>query len=153
MTKTPSMSNPAGSGTGETWTLPAVPALWRIWHEAGAIPSTIRLAISAGARLPLTLEKIVFERCGVKIHNFLGASECGGIAYDGTDTPRGDDSYVGSALRNVHLGSNAEGCLVVQGRAVGETYWPVKESVLADGNFETSDLVELRERRWPQSQS
>src|SRR5262245_27780340 len=34
-------------------TLAAVPALWRAWHEANAIPPTVRLAISAGAPLPL----------------------------------------------------------------------------------------------------
>ena len=29
-------------------TLAAVPALWRTWHDAGAIPANVRLAISAG---------------------------------------------------------------------------------------------------------
>src|SRR5204863_4900590 len=32
-------------------TLAAVPALWRAWHEASAIPANVRLAISAGAPL------------------------------------------------------------------------------------------------------
>src|SRR5262245_7191249 len=35
------------------FTLPAVPALWQAWHEAGALPGNLRLAISAGAPLPL----------------------------------------------------------------------------------------------------
>ena len=51
-------------------TLPAVPALWRTWHEAGAIPPNVRLAISAGAPLPLRLEEEVFAKTGIKIHNF-----------------------------------------------------------------------------------
>src|SRR5260221_3110066 len=34
-------------------TLPAVPALWRVWHEAGAVPGNVRLAISAGGAFPL----------------------------------------------------------------------------------------------------
>ena len=63
-------------------TLAAVPALWRAWHEAAGIPAQVRLAISAGAPLPLNLEQSVFAAGGIKIHNFYGASECGGIAYD-----------------------------------------------------------------------
>ncbi len=34
-------------------TLAAVPAMWRAWHEAKAIPQNVRLAISAGAPLPV----------------------------------------------------------------------------------------------------
>jgi long-chain acyl-CoA synthetase len=70
------------AGEEPALTLPAVPALWRAWHEAGPIPAQVRLAISAGAPLPLNLEEEVFARSGLKIHNFYGASECGGIAYD-----------------------------------------------------------------------
>src|SRR2546427_5555088 len=60
-------------------TLAAVPALWANWHEANAIPPNVRLAISAGAPLPLKLERGVFDRSGLKIHNFYGSTECGGI--------------------------------------------------------------------------
>src|SRR5438105_6356192 len=45
-------------------TLAAVPALWRSWHEANAIPSNVRLAISAGAPLPVGLEQSVFASNG-----------------------------------------------------------------------------------------
>ena len=38
-------------------TVAGVPALWHAWHKAGAILSNVRLAISAGAPLPLTLEQ------------------------------------------------------------------------------------------------
>src|SRR5947207_2957818 len=48
------------AASGPAVTLAAVPALWRTWHEAKAIPSTVRLAISAGAPLPLALEQSVF---------------------------------------------------------------------------------------------
>ena len=133
------------AATGGNWTLPAVPALWRAWHEAGAIPANLRLAISAGAPLPLPLEQAVFERSGVKLHNFLGASECGGIAYDASATPRTDASLAGTALRNVALSCGEDGCLVVRGASVGETYWPEPDTRLADGTFRTSDLVELRD--------
>jgi long-chain acyl-CoA synthetase len=124
-------------------TLPAVPAMWRAWHEAKAIPQNVRLAISAGAPLPVNLEQEVFKACGVKIHNFLGSSECGGIAYDASETPRPDDAFVGSPMQNVKLLLNEGGCLVVRSRAVAETYWPEKSDSLGDGIFQTSDLAEL----------
>src|ERR1043165_2150398 len=66
-------------------TLPAVPAMWRAWHAADAIPPNVKLAISAGAPLPLALEQEIFTGRGLKIHNFYGASECGGIGYDSSE--------------------------------------------------------------------
>jgi acyl-coenzyme A synthetase/AMP-(fatty) acid ligase len=125
-------------------TLAAVPAMWRVWHEANVIPPNVRLAISAGAPLPLALEQAVFQTCGVKIHNFLGSSECGGIAYDTSDTPRTDAALAGSPMRNVNLSLNDDGCLMVRSRAVGETYWPEKLKSLGGGIFQTSDLAELK---------
>lgn len=128
-------------------TLPAVPALWRAWLEAGAIPPNIRLAISAGAPLPLNLEQAVFDRTGLKIHNFLGASECGGIAYDAGTSPRTDAADAGAPMRNVDLAVGADGCLVVRSRAAGETYWPEGSETLGRGIFQTSDLAELKDGR------
>src|SRR5213593_4853701 len=78
------------AGTEPHLTLAAVPALWRAWHEANAIPANIRLAISAGTPLPLQLEQEVHAAHGLKIHNFYGSTECGGIAYDACALPRSD---------------------------------------------------------------
>jgi acyl-coenzyme A synthetase/AMP-(fatty) acid ligase len=125
-------------------TLAAVPAMWRAWHQAGAIPPNTQLALSAGAPLPLNLEQSVFDCCRLKIHNFLGSSECGGIAYDAGESPRVDASHVGAPMRNVNLSLNADGCLTVRSRAVSETYWPEKSSALAHGIFQTADLAELK---------
>jgi acyl-coenzyme A synthetase/AMP-(fatty) acid ligase len=125
-------------------TLAAVPAMWRAWHEADAIPSTVRLAISAGAPLSVDLEQAVFKSHGLKIHNFYGTSECGGIAYDASETPRTDAAFVGTPMQNVNLSLNDQGCLVVRSRAVAETYWPGKLDSLGGGIFQTSDLAELK---------
>jgi acyl-coenzyme A synthetase/AMP-(fatty) acid ligase len=126
-------------------TLPAVPAMWRAWHEAGAIPTNVRLAISAGAPLPLNLEQEIFSSCGLKLHNFLGSSECGGIAYDASDAPRADAALAGAPMQSVNLSLDENGCLVVRSRAVAETYWPEKSDSLGDGIFQTNDLAELRD--------
>lgn len=126
-------------------TLPAVPAMWRGWHEASSIPPNVRLAISAGAPLPIALEQAVHNAIGLKIHNFYGSSECGGIAYDTTNAPRADDTFVGSPMKNVELSTTAEGCLIVRGEAVGEGYWPEAAETLGNSTFQTSDVVELSE--------
>jgi long-chain acyl-CoA synthetase len=125
----------------ESLTLAAVPALWRIWHESGAIPRNVRLAISAGAPLPLPLVQAVFAASGLKIHNFYGSSECGGIAYDATNILRTDAACVGAPMQNVHLSVVAESCLQVCSQAVGQTYWPEPSADLANGCFRTSDLA------------
>jgi long-chain acyl-CoA synthetase len=126
-------------------TLPAVPVMWRAWHDANSIPKNVRLAISAGAPLPANLEQEIFEANGLKIHNFLGASECGGIAYDASENPRTDAALAGSPLQNVGLSLNDDGCLVVHSRAVAEMYWPEKYGSLGGGIFQTSDLAELQD--------
>ena len=126
-------------------TVAAVPALWHAWHTAGAILSNVRLAISAGAPLPLTLERAVFEEHGVKIHNFYGSTECGGIAYDATMVPRTDESSVGRPMKNVSVETGGNGAVLVRSRAVGETYWPEPEPALDGGIFHTCDLAEIKD--------
>jgi len=131
------------AGAAKFITLAAVPALWRAWHEADAIPGNVRLAISAGAPLPLSLEQSVFAARGLKIHNFYGASECGGIAYDASPVPRTDAACAGAPLKNVRLSVGGDGCLQVRSRAVGKTYWPERSASLVKGCFRTSDLAEI----------
>jgi acyl-coenzyme A synthetase/AMP-(fatty) acid ligase len=133
--------------TGEDLTVAGVPALWHAWHKAGAILHNVRLAISAGAPLPLSLERAVYQEHGIKIHNFYGSTECGGIAYDRTKTPRKDETSVGRPLKNVKVEVNADGVLLVRSQAVGGTYWPNSEDALGHGVFRTCDLAELKEGR------
>ena len=130
--------------------LPAVPAMWRAWQAANAIPKHVKLAISAGAPLPLPLEQAIFAQRGLKIHNFYGASECGGIAYDASAVPRSDAACVGAAMRNISLSIAEDGCLAVQSRAVAEGYLTngglvAGDPVLRPGCFRTSDLAEFKE--------
>lgn len=132
----------AGGGLS-AMTLPAVPSLWRAWHDADAVPAGTRLAISAGAPLPLALELEVYRQRRLKIHNFYGATECGGIAFDRTDVPRSDAAVVGCAMSGVQLAIHEEGCLGVKGANVASGYWPDPDASLGAGFFLTSDQVEL----------
>lgn len=122
--------------------VPAVPAMWRAWADANAIGSHIRLAISAGAPLPLPLESDVLHRFGLKIHNFYGASECGGIGYDRAETIRTDPQCVGAPLENVTVRVTEGGCLEVSSAAVALSYLPGEDPFL--GRYRTSDVAELR---------
>jgi long-chain acyl-CoA synthetase len=133
------------TAAGEPLTIAAVPAMWRAWFQAEAIPPNVRLAISAGAPLPINLEQSVFSHLGLKIHNFLGSSECGGIAFDAQESPRTEGTFVGTPMCNVNLSLNADGCLRVRGPAVAESYWPASSGILGNGVFQTSDLAELRD--------
>jgi long-chain acyl-CoA synthetase len=132
-----------GATAAEFVVLPGVPALWRAWLEAKAIPPNVKRAISAGAPLPISLESAIFEQTGLKVHNFYGSTECGGIAFDRASTPRTDPACVGTPLENVKLRVAGDGCLEVFSAAVGQTYWPERDERLQAGCFHTSDLAEI----------
>lgn len=135
------------AGRGARLTLPAVPAMWRAWHQAGVLrDAPVALAISAGAPLPCDLERQIFEDASLKVHNFYGASECGGIAFDDSECPREDDRFIGRPMHRVSLVTSDEGCLIVRSPAVAESAWPADES-LGAGCFLTTDLAEVREGR------
>lgn len=124
--------------------LPAVPAMWRAWEQSGLDFTNVRVAISAGAPLPLELEQSISQRTGLKIHNFYGSSECGGIAYDDGSAPRADAALVGSAMQGVALSvDEATGCLHVKSPAIGIGYLGAEEGFPA-GGFLTQDVAEIR---------
>ena len=131
-------------------TLAAVPAMWQAWDRVGLDFSNIRLAISAGAPLPCALESAVFQRTGLKIHNFYGSSECGGIAYDSTDTPRTEPSLAGLPMAGVALTCDpATGCLRITSAAVADGYVASAPADAAtepgDGTWLAPDVVRFDE--------
>ncbi len=137
----------AASQSFESTTVAGVPALWKIWHDAKVITPKIKLAISAGAPLPIDLERSVFETVGIKIHNFYGASECGGICYDRSDKPRTVANDVGAPMDNVSIDLNELGCLRVRSQAVAIGYWPRPQAAVSNGVFNTTDRAEIRDGR------
>ena len=106
------------------------------------------LSLVRGGRLPplpAALEQSILERCGVKIHNFYGSSECGGIGYDGSEIPRVDAACAGEPVRNVNVTIADDGCVEVRGAAVGQTYWPESSPNLREGVFRTTDFGEIKD--------
>jgi long-chain acyl-CoA synthetase len=125
--------------------LPAVPAIFRSLAEFSNAGKALRLCISAGAPLASEVARRFFERWGLKIHSFYGASECGGICYDSSDSPDTPQGYVGPVLDGVNLTLEGEepSQVWVRSLAVGSGYWPVvDDSSFAEGAFRPSDLLE-----------
>ncbi len=122
--------------------VPAVPSMWRAWHRAGILKDApISLALSAGAPLALALENEVFAATGLKIRNFYGASECGGISLDTTDTPRDSADDVGTPLPGVAVSIGQGGRLMVKSTSVATGYDAAREDdLLGDGRYLTRDL-------------
>ncbi|HEU4678528.1 MAG TPA: class I adenylate-forming enzyme family protein, partial [Terrimicrobiaceae bacterium] len=124
--------------------LPGVPAIFRSQAEFTAAGQQLRLCISAGAPLPSEVARRFFERWNLKIHSFYGASECGGICYDSSESPDPPSGYVGSPLEGVDLalGGEEPSTVLVRSGAVGAGYWPmVEESSFVKGAFRPSDLL------------
>lgn len=122
--------------------VPAVPSMWRAWHRAGILKGApISLALSAGAPLALALENDIFAATGLKIHNFYGASECGGISFDATDAPRATADEVGTPLPGVDVSVDPSGRLLVRSTSVATAYdSPRGDDLLGDGCYLTRDL-------------
>ena len=131
------------------FTLPAVPAMWQAWERVGVDLTHVRLAISAGAPLPVALESAAFERTGLKIHNFYGSSECGGIAYDRSDRPREQATLIGTPMVGVSVTIDpVSGCLKIISPAVADGYWPTDQVTPHDpgnGAWLSQDLARIDE--------
>lgn len=132
----------------ESLVLPAVPSMWRAWHRAGILKEApIHLALSAGAPLALELEHAVFDQTGLKIRNFYGASECGGISYDATDAPRDSADDAGAPLAGVEVSVSTDGRLLVSSDSVALGYDERRSSdPVESGRYLTHDLGHLDER-------
>jgi acyl-coenzyme A synthetase/AMP-(fatty) acid ligase len=98
---------------------PGVPALFRVLATLppGTTLAPLRTAISAGAILTCENAKSFHARFGLKIHNFYGSSETGGIAYDRTGFASLVGRSVGRPLRGVAIDVRA-GRITVASAAV-----------------------------------
>ena len=126
---------------------PGMPVFYQAFCEmanARSLPK-LRLYISAGAPLPLTVAKKFRERFGLAIHSFYGASECGGICYD-DEAAANLDGYVGMPMNGVELemiDPQAESSQIrVRSAAVGDGYFPnANNEKLGHGIFVPDDLL------------
>ena len=126
---------------------PGMPVFYQAFCDMTEVPKMpkLRLCISAGASLPLTVAQKFRKRFGTSIHSFYGASECGGICYD-RDAKGEIDGFVGTPITGVTLEptqSNSDSSQVrVRSAATGEAYFPdPDEEKLGRGMFIPDDLL------------
>ena len=126
---------------------PGMPVFYQAFCEMAEIPKLpkLRLCISAGAPLPLSVAKKFRQNFGLSIHSFYGASECGGICYD-REAKLEVEGFVGAPMKDVDLeliDPSAESSQVrVRSAAVGDGYFPdADEERLGNGAFVPDDLL------------
>lgn len=122
---------------------PAVPVLYQNLAVIETVPlPNLRLCISAGAPMSAAVAEAFRITHGLKVHNFYGSSECGGIAYDATDAPT-PEGFVGQPMKGVALHPCENGRIEVHSAAVADGYFPKPdESTLGKGRFIPGDLVQ-----------
>ena len=130
----------------EATVFPGTPYLFQNLTQIRDLPPLphLRLCISAGAYLPPTVANLFRRRFGRKIHVFYGASECGGISYDQSDTEPTVDSGIGTPLPgvNITMPTKKNRRLLVRGPAVGDDFFPmVNRKILGNGTFSPDDLI------------
>ena len=123
-------------------------------RECG-LPPSLRLLVTAGARINETLVASFQEELGVKVHSFYGSSETGGITYDDEDQIR-DPLSVGRAMPETEVtlreddSASTQKRIYVRGNAVARGYVEASEgdevSEFLDDGFLTGDLGRLDER-------
>lgn len=132
--------------TGAT-VFPGMPLFYQAFSEMDDIPALrkLRLCISAGAPLPVSVAKKFREKFGLPIHSFYGASECGGICYD-RDATNEVEGFVGQPMKGVDvelIDPTARSSRIrVRSGALGDSYFPEPdEEKLGGGIFVPDDLL------------
>ncbi len=122
---------------------PGTPAIFQALASLSEIEDlgAIRLCISAGAPLVAAVSRQFFARFGLKIHNFYGSSECGGIAFDREADP--ENPIAGSPMTGVELERIGSDRIAVHGPNVTDGYFPQADTETLDGKrFVPGDIVE-----------
>src|SRR5216110_1337256 len=126
---------------------PGMPLFYQAFCEMEDVPALpkLRLCISAGAPLAVTVARRFRQKFKMPIHSFYGASECGGICYDrdGTNELEG---FVGPPMKGVDLEminpTTSASQIFVRSDAVGDGYFPESdEAKLSGGCFVPDDLL------------
>lgn len=123
---------------------PGVPFMFEhIRARIGQLPASLRLLITAGARIDPATVRWFRERLDRKVHSFYGSSETGGIAYDASEDVD-EPLHVGRPMPETTVTVDQSGRLFVTGPAVASGYAGMHggdpESPFRAGGFLTGDL-------------
>jgi acyl-coenzyme A synthetase/AMP-(fatty) acid ligase len=112
------------------------------------LPASLRLLITAGARIDAGTVSWFRRHLDRKVHSFYGSSETGGIAYDDSEDVS-DPLHVGHAMPETTIAIRhseqgpAAGRIFVEGNTVASGYAHAegdRVSAFRDGGFLTGDL-------------
>jgi long-chain acyl-CoA synthetase len=146
---------------GGATVFPGVPFMFERMKSLGRIdrlPPSLRLLITAGARIDPGTVAWVRRQLDRKLHSFYGSSETGGIAYDDAEEVS-DPLHVGRAMPETTItiraaghDASAAGRIFVTGNAIALGYTRASRdatiSRFCEGGFLTADLGYLdREAR------
>jgi long-chain acyl-CoA synthetase len=133
---------------------PGMPVFYQAFCEMEniAMLPKLRLCISAGAPLAVSVARQFRQKFRLAIHSFYGASECGGICYDRHGTSEAE-GFVGQPIKGVvikmvdPLASASQ--VRVSSAAVGDGYFPESdEARLGSGLFVPDDLLSKAANGW-----
>lgn len=123
---------------------PGVPFMFEYFlanPPADGWPPGLRRLISAGAPLLPSTVRAFYERFGVKIHSFYGATETGGIAFDDSEDVD-EGGVIGRPLPGVEVTLRPDGDMErvhVRSAAVATGYTAAASDGFGDGGFLTGD--------------
>lgn len=145
----------------ECTVMPLVPPLVKALSMAelgeGAL-SSLRLVISAGSALEPVVARRFHESIGLRVHNFYGSSETGGICFDREGTAAMAAGVVGTPLDGVLLSLDPDQAIVVESASLCHALCPSGVFTLHDyGRLDAggqlcltgrdSDLIKVAGRR------
>ena len=100
--------------------MPTIPGVLKALarSENVQLPKSLRLVISAASPLTAELAIDFYQRHGLRIHNFYGSSETGGVAYDRDGKALPQMGAVGAPLNGVKVSISRNGRVKVESEAV-----------------------------------
>jgi long-chain acyl-CoA synthetase len=126
---------------------PGMPVFYQAFCEMENVPAlpNLRLCISAGAPSSIAVARQFRQKFNLPIHSFYGASECGGICYDGEATNE-EEGFVGQPMTGVDIEmvdpKASPSQIRVRSPALGDGYFPESgEAKLGGGFFVPDDLL------------
>lgn len=125
---------------------PLVKALASVSLEPGGL-SCLRLVISAGSALKPAVAQRFHEQTGLRVHNFYGSSETGGICFDRSGELAQTDGAVGTPLEGVELSLAEDGSIRIRSEAICHAFYPEGVAALHDfGQLDESQVLRLTGR-------